>query len=34
MLSHVVWYKFTDVSDVLAASIIGASPDGGGNKYF
>jgi hypothetical protein len=22
MLLHVVWYKFTDVSEVLAASII------------
>jgi hypothetical protein len=26
MLRHVVWYKFTDVSEVLAASFITASP--------
>jgi hypothetical protein len=39
-LHCVVWYKFTDVSEVLAASIIGAiieddhHPDVGGSEHL
>jgi hypothetical protein len=34
MLRRVVWYKFTDVSDVLAASITRAMIDDEGSKHL
>jgi hypothetical protein len=36
LYSRVIWYKFTDFSEVLAASIIrmAHSPDDGGSKYL
>jgi hypothetical protein len=36
MFNRVVWYKFIDILDVLAASIIRAmnSPDDGGSKHL
>jgi hypothetical protein len=30
----VVWYKFADVSEVLAASIVRATSDGGGSGHL
>jgi hypothetical protein len=32
MLRRVIWYKFTDVSEVLAASVVTHRPDDGGSK--
>jgi hypothetical protein len=34
LLRHVVWQKFTDVSEVLAASIIWVMIDDGGSKHI
>jgi hypothetical protein len=34
MLRHVVWWKFTDVSEVLAASVITHCPDDVGSKHL
>jgi hypothetical protein len=36
LLSHVVWYKFTDVSEVFSASIIREThrSDDGGSKHL
>jgi hypothetical protein len=33
-LRRVVWWKFTDVSEVLTASIVRAMSDDGGSKYL